>query len=107
MSNLANIVGTGAALCSMSSFVPQIIKIWRERDASSVSLRMYVVTVTGFGLWITYGVLIGSWPVALSNVVCLAMSATILILKWRFGDGEGDAATTKRGAGLARGRHAP
>lgn len=84
MSQIANVVGVGAALCSMSSFIPQIIKIWCERDASSVSLRMYVVTVTGFGLWIAYGTLIGSWPVAGSNAICLGLSATILGLKWRF-----------------------
>jgi len=80
----ANAVGVAAALCSMTSFGPQILKIWRERDASSVSLRMYIVTVTGFSLWIAYGVLIGSWPVAGSNVVCLLLSGTILALKWRF-----------------------
>lgn len=69
----------------MASFTPQIVKIWRERDASSVSLRMFVLTVTGFVLWTAYGVLIGSWPVAGSNIVCLILSATILALKWRFG----------------------
>lgn len=86
MNNLSmtDIVGTLAALCSMASFTPQIIKIWREKDATSVSLRMYVVTVTGFALWIAYGILIGSWPVAASNVVCLALSAAILALKWRY-----------------------
>lgn len=82
--NIADLVGAGAALCSMTSFAPQIVKIWRERDASSVSLRMYVVTVTGFTLWTVYGVLIGSWPVIGANVVCLVLSATILALKWRF-----------------------
>ena len=41
-------VGTAAALLSITSFAPQIVKIWREKDASSVSLRTYVVTVTGF-----------------------------------------------------------
>jgi MtN3 and saliva related transmembrane protein len=85
VSQVANVVGVGAALCSMASFIPQILKIVRERDASSVSLRMYVVTVTGFCLWIAYGVLIDSWPVAGSNAVCLLLSATILVLKWRFG----------------------
>ena len=84
MSDVVNIVGTAAALCSMSSFAPQIAKIWRERDASSVSLRMYLVTVTGFALWIAYGLLIGSWPVAASNIVCLVMSGAVLGLKWRF-----------------------
>jgi MtN3 and saliva related transmembrane protein len=81
---IADVVGVAAALCSMTSFGPQILKIWRERDASSVSLRMYIVTVTGFSLWIAYGVLIGSWPVAGSNLVCLLLSGTILTLKWRF-----------------------
>lgn len=85
MSTPANVVGVAAAFCSMTSFGPQIVKIWRERDASSVSLRMYIVTVAGFSLWVAYGVLIGSWPVAGSNIVCLALSATILALKWRFG----------------------
>jgi MtN3 and saliva related transmembrane protein len=84
VSEFANVVGTGAALCSMASFVPQILKIRRERDASSVSLRMYAVTVTGFTLWILYGFMIASWPVIGSNMVCLALSATILVLKWRY-----------------------
>ena len=85
MSNLvANIVGTAAALCSMTSFAPQIVKIWRDRDASEVSLTMYLVTVTGFCLWIGYGLLIGSWPVTVSNIICLGMSAAVLALKWRF-----------------------
>ena len=90
-SQIANIVGTGAALCSMTSFAPQILKIRRERDASSVSLRMYIVTVTGFSLWIAYGVLIESWPVTGANTVCLIMSATILALKWRFSRHPGKA----------------
>ncbi len=85
--SLADAVGTGAALCSMASFTPQIVKIWRERDASSVSLRMYIVTVTGFALWIAYGVLTDSWPVTTANSVCLVLSAAILALKWRFGSG--------------------
>lgn len=80
----ADMVGTAAALCSMISFTPQIVKMWRERDASSVSLRMYVVTVTGFSLWVAYGILSESWPVVASNVVCLILSGVILSLKWKF-----------------------
>ncbi len=84
--SVPDLVGIAAAVCSMASFTPQIVKIWRERDASSVSLRMYIVTVTGFVLWTTYGVLTESWPVAGSNAVCLILAAVILGLKWRFGD---------------------
>ena len=80
----ADVVGTVAALCSMTSFAPQIAKIWRDRDAAEISLSMYLVTVTGFGLWSAYGLLIGSWPVTVSNIICVAMSGAVLALKWRF-----------------------
>lgn len=77
-------LGTAAALCSMASFTPQIVKIWRERDASSVSLRMWLLTVTGFVLWTGSGVMLGSWPVTVSNAVCLTLSGVVLGLKWKF-----------------------
>lgn len=82
-----NIVGVFAGLCSMISFVPQIGKILKERSAKGVSLKMFGVTVTAFVLWTTYGVLLGSWPIALSNAVCLCLALTIVGLRLKFGDG--------------------
>lgn len=84
VSPVAVTVGTLAALLSITSFAPQILKIWKERDASSVSLRTYVVTVTGFSCWILYGILIRAWPVIASNIACLLMSGAVLVMKWRF-----------------------
>jgi MtN3 and saliva related transmembrane protein len=84
---LINTFGVIAGLCSMASFVPQIVKIVRERDASGVSLRMYAVTTIGFICWTAYGALSGSWPVMLANAVCLVLVMTILALRLRFGDG--------------------
>jgi len=81
---LPEIIGMSAGLCSMASFTPQIVKTWRERDARSISLRMYVVTVTGFSLWVAYGLMIESLPVIATNVVCLTLSGLILAMKWRF-----------------------
>lgn len=83
MLSLANVIGTGAALCSMISFVPQLIKVIREHDAAAVSLRMYAVSVTGFSLWIAYGIMTRAGPVLAANIVCLLLSAAILLLKWR------------------------
>jgi MtN3 and saliva related transmembrane protein len=77
-------VGVAAALLSITSFAPQIVKIWTEKDASSVSLRTYLVTVAGFTGWTAYGVMIQAWPVVASNLACLAMSSAVLVLKWRF-----------------------
>lgn len=81
---IANIVGTAAALCSISSFAPQIIKIWKARDASAVSLRTYSLTVTCFALWVGYGVLTTAWPVIVANACALVMAMGVLVMKWRF-----------------------
>jgi MtN3 and saliva related transmembrane protein len=82
-----NTVGVAAGLCSIASFVPQIVKIWRERQAQGVSLRMYAVTTFGFACWTAFGALSGSWPVTLANATCFVLVVTILALRLRFGDG--------------------
>jgi MtN3 and saliva related transmembrane protein len=95
---LINAVGVAAAICSMASFVPQVIKIIRARDASSVSTRMYIVTVVGFALWASYGMLLKSWPLIGSNLVSFSLSGLILILKFCF---RGGAAARKAGVAPA------
>jgi MtN3 and saliva related transmembrane protein len=82
---LINTFGVVAGLCSMASFVPQILKMLRERDASGVSLRMYAITIVGFACWTAYGVLSGSWPVTVANAVCLILVSVIFVLRLRFG----------------------
>jgi len=79
-----DIIGVAAAICSMTSFIPQVMKIVRERDASSVSVRMYIVTVVGFSLWIAYGLLLKSWPLVGSNLISLSLAGMILALKLRY-----------------------
>ena len=79
---LVEMLGALAAVCSMVSFTPQLTKIWREKDASSVSSKMYFITVMGFSQWTTYGALIGSLPLVVCNLVCLTLSGGILVLKW-------------------------
>jgi MtN3 and saliva related transmembrane protein len=79
-------VGTGAAICSTTSFLPQLAKLIRERTAEAVSFRMYALTVTAFSLWSFYGVMLASWPLVASNLISLALSCAILALKWRYRD---------------------
>lgn len=83
---IVNTIGVIAGVCSMTSFIPQIVKILRERSAAGVSLHMYAVTIVGFMCWTAFGVLTQSWPVALANAICLVLVTTILVLRLRFGD---------------------
>ena len=78
-------LGVIAGCFSTYAFVPQVLKIWREGDTQAISLRMYVMRVSGFVLWLWYGILIGSIPVILFNILSLVLGGTILFLKARAG----------------------
>lgn len=80
---IPDLVGYVAGFLSASSFVPQLLKAWREPDPSAISARTYLAAVTAFALWIVYGVLIGSWPIMIFNVASLALSGAILVLRLR------------------------
>ena len=88
---LINAIGVAAGIASTASFIPQLLKILRERSAASVSLKMFALTATSFALWATFGLLTGAWPLACANIACFALAAAILALRVRFGDGEGKA----------------
>jgi MtN3 and saliva related transmembrane protein len=79
--DLATIVGFLATACSVSSFVPQAWKVIKTRDMQGVSKKMYAITVVGFSLWFAYGLLLGEWPLILTNGLCLLLSGFILVMK--------------------------
>jgi MtN3 and saliva related transmembrane protein len=80
---LPTILATVAGILSTASFVPQVLKAWKERDTAAISKRMYMVTVTAFILWSAYGFMIGSWPLIVFNLLSLCLSGGILFLKIR------------------------
>jgi MtN3 and saliva related transmembrane protein len=79
------LVGFVAAVLTTASFVPQVIKILRERQTRGISLLMYVLFTLGVGLWLAYGLLIGSAPVAVANSIALVLAGTVLVMKLRLG----------------------
>jgi MtN3 and saliva related transmembrane protein len=78
--NIATLIGAVAAIASTTSFVPQAVRIVRTRDTEGISIGMYAITVVGFALWTTYGLLLESWPLVASNAICLALSAFIFLM---------------------------
>lgn len=77
------VLGLAAGLCTSLSFVPQVLKAWREGDTQAISMRMYVASLIAYGLWIGHGLLIASVPVVLFNVINVILAGIILALKLR------------------------
>jgi MtN3 and saliva related transmembrane protein len=79
------VVGYAAAVLTTVSFVPQVVKVFRERQAAGISAVMYALFTAGVALWLLYGLLIHSLPVTLANGVALGLAATVLTMKLRLG----------------------
>jgi len=68
-----------------ASFIPQAWHSFKTRDVSGISLGMYSVFTVGVALWLVYGILLLAWPLIIANSITLALAATILGMKLRFG----------------------
>ena len=77
--------GYVAATLTTVAFIPQAVKTIRTRDTHSISLGMYVVFTIGIVFWFGYGIVLGSWPMIVSNAITFVLSATILAMKLRHG----------------------
>ena len=79
------LIGLVAAVFTTSSFVPQALKIIRDRETRDISLFMYILLDAGIFLWFIYGFLIKSMPVVVANGVTLVFTTLVLLLKLKFG----------------------
>ncbi|TLU74096.1 hypothetical protein FE263_02465 [Lichenicoccus roseus] len=80
-SQVVTIVSLFAATLSMVSFVPQAWGIIRSRNTDGISLKTYLITVIGFVTWLLYGFLLMQWAIIVQNIICLCLSAFILMMK--------------------------
>jgi MtN3 and saliva related transmembrane protein len=79
------LLGYAAGTLTTIAFVPQVLKVLKTRSTADISLGMFVIFTAGVILWEIYGLLLGSWPIIVANLVTLVLSGTILALKLRHG----------------------
>lgn len=77
-------IGLVAGSFTTISFLPQVIKTWRTKSAKDLSLTMFSLFCMGIVLWLTYGWMIQSLPVIISNACTLVLASTILFFKLRY-----------------------
>jgi MtN3 and saliva related transmembrane protein len=83
--NWISLIGTVAAICTTTAYLPQALRAWRTRSTHDVSLKMYAIMVIGTALWLAYGLALMDWPLIGANSVCLVLTGFILALKIRHG----------------------
>ncbi len=83
--NGITIIGFLAALCTTSSFLPQVIKTIKIKETKDISFLMYAILIAGVLLWIIYGILKQDVPVIVANIITFVLATTVLILKIKHG----------------------
>ncbi len=72
-----------AALLTSMAYLPQALMIIRTGVTAGISLTMYGMLTSGKVLWLSYGVLVTSWPLILSQTFTLCLAGMILTLTVR------------------------
>lgn len=80
----AKIVGYAASAITVLTFLPQVIKTWKEKSAKDISLMMFLIAIANEILWIAYGVMVKDEIIIATNIVMLAMASTMVYLKLRY-----------------------
>lgn len=68
----------------MISFLPQVVRVWKTKKTTDLSLGMFVILITAGALWITYGVITSDWPVIATNGGMVVLNIAIIAAKLRF-----------------------
>ncbi len=77
------ILGYSAGAITSLTFLPQVIKTWKEKSAKDISMLMFVIAAVNEVMWIAYGALLipFNWVIILTNTIVLSMSLTMIFLK--------------------------
>lgn len=77
---MISIFGYIAAFCTTISFIPQIIKIIKEKNTRDISIGMYIIFTFGIFMWLIYGIMLNELPIIIANFFTLVFSCIILFL---------------------------
>jgi MtN3 and saliva related transmembrane protein len=80
-----DLLGYAASLASGGAFLPQAVRALRTRQTNDLSLAAVILGAGGTVLWSAYGILIGSGPIAIANLVVMPFAMATLVMKLRLG----------------------
>jgi MtN3 and saliva related transmembrane protein len=85
LASLIDLAGAIGATLTTLCWVPQAVKIMRDKDTRALSLTTTLAFTLGVALWLAYGIGRTDWPVIAANAVTLMLMLPIVALKLRYG----------------------
>ena len=78
------VLGLAAGTLTTIAFVPQVVKIWRNKSADDISYGTFILFSIGLLIWLLYGIAIEAPPIIAANAITLLLAVIILVLKARY-----------------------
>lgn len=76
-----NIFGTLAAICMVCGYLPQAITSIRTRDTDGIAMPTFLLMGAGSIFFVVQGILLGNWPLVVTNVITAVCSAIVFGIK--------------------------
>ncbi len=77
-------MGFAAGAVTAITFLPQVVKTWKEKSAKDISLYMFLIAFVNEIMWLVWGFMIDNMVVILTNAVMLVMSGIMIGLKLKY-----------------------
>ncbi len=78
------ILGIIAGTLTTISFIPQVLKIYKTKNAKDLSTLTFCIFSCGVFLWLVYGIVAREWPIILANGITLILILLIIIMKFSY-----------------------
>ena len=78
------IIGGCAGILCAVSFLPQVVKIFRSKNAGNISLLTFSIFSMGVFLWFIYGLLIRDIPIIITNIAVFILALSIIFMKLKY-----------------------
>lgn len=78
---LIDIFGWLASICMILGYMPQAIATIRTRDTDGIAMPTFIMMGLGSLFFVIQGIMLGNWPLAVTNIITLACSVVIFSIK--------------------------
>jgi MtN3 and saliva related transmembrane protein len=79
------IIGIMAGALTTFGLVPQVLHVFKLKEAHEISLPFAVMYTVGVGLWLLYGIQLGLVPLIAWNSISFIFAALLLFAKLKYG----------------------
>ena len=78
------ILGLVAGAITTFSLIPQVVRVFKLKEAHEISLYFTILFIIGDSIWLYYGVYFKLLPVIFWNAIAVVLAIALLIGKLKF-----------------------